>query len=254
VRLFLKIDESYLICHTLKNSSSDRFSSKDQKSDIVALQNAAWKASELNYKFLAGSLFDNPIDVSKQFLESITRSIPEYLASLQASPEYAVIYKQTKEYLNGCEEQWSNNFEKTEKLVKSLTGIEFNDDFTVFITHPSLKNGRFIGNKTIVWGHHEDWPNYTTVYLWHEILHYYLGNTKVSHALIQFITDNELRVDLNSGTYPPFEGHHELFKVMEQSLSLWQNYLGSETKNLNELKKEIEALVDTGTKETAFKS
>ena len=51
--------------------------------------------------------------------------------------------------------------------------------------------------KPILWGHKEEYENYTTIYLWHEILHTYFDKTDISHAIIQLITDCELQNRLN---------------------------------------------------------
>lgn len=61
-----------------------------------------------------------------------------------------------------------------------------------------------------MWGGLEMWPNYTTIYVWHEIFHSILPGqglktTDLDHALIQLITDNELNARLNGFSYPPFD-------------------------------------------------
>jgi len=109
----------------------------------------------------------------------------------------------------------------------------------VYITHPSLKNGQYLGENKITLGHNEDWPNYFTIYLWHEILHSYLGKTDLEHALIQFITDEELRIKLNGGEYPPFVGHKNLFPLMERILPFWRKYLKNKSKNIIEFKNNL---------------
>ncbi|MBI2019365.1 hypothetical protein HYS95_01690 [Candidatus Daviesbacteria bacterium] len=91
---------------------------------------------------------------------------------------------------------------------------------------PQFKKWAVSGDNDIAWGHAPEWNNYATVYLWHEALHSYLDYTDLSHALIQFVTDNELRVRLNKGdTYPPFVGHKDLFPLMNKLLPNWQSYL-----------------------------
>ncbi len=94
--------------------------------------------------------------------------------------------------------------------------------------------------NVIGWGHHEEWPNYTTVYLWHEILHSYLGYSELEHTLIQLVTDNELRVQLNGGSYPPFVGHENLNPLTEKLFPYWKKYLQKDNKNIYELKEKLE--------------
>ena len=75
------------------------------------------------------------------------------------------------------------------------------------------------------WGHFQ---NYTTVYLWHEILHLIMELEDVSHAVNQMATDNELRIRLNKTSYPPLEGHDWLKPIMKKILPKWGDYLQSD--------------------------
>ena len=165
--------------------------------------------------------------------------LPNLLLAFKKDKYYKKILIQTKDYLDFCEKQWNNNYQRTSKIIKELTRFNLNKKFTVYITHPSLKNGCCIENDKIAWGHNEDWPNYSTVYLWHEILHSYFRSTNVKfnnkdieHSIIQFITDNELRIRLNGGQYPPFKGHPKLFPLMKKISPYWIKYLKSEKKDI----------------------
>ena len=115
-----------------------------------------------------------------------------------------------------------------------MTGFDFNKTIVVYIVHSSLPSGKtfiFAEGQPILWGHNDLFENYTTVYLWHEILHTYLGTSQLEHALIQLIADNELRIQLNGGSYPPFEGHAYLLPLMKKVLPLWNEYLAKTDKN-----------------------
>ena len=57
---------------------------------------------------------------------------------------------------------------------------------------------------------------------------------KKEHAVIELITDEELRTRLNGGKYPPFVGHGYLQKVKEKLLPKWRKYLKSEKQNIRE--------------------
>ena len=60
-----------------------------------------------------------------------------------------------------------------------------------------------------------------------------------NHALIQLITDNELRIRLNGGKYPPFEGHSTLTAEMSSLLPKWQEYLLSPNKDILAFEKSL---------------
>lgn len=240
MKLNFIINEDYLFVHTLSSTSSDRFSSKKYKKDIIALQNLAWRKSKRCYNFLIGRLLPN--DWTDKNVKSLSREFPIFLNAARKTSQYKKILLQTKKYLNFCQDQWNKNYSFSQIVMKELTGFELNKIFDVYITHPSLKNGRYLGNNKIVWGHNEDWLNYTTVYLWHEILHSYFKNTDWSHALIQLMADNELRIRLNSGKYPPFVGHENLFPLMRRMLPYWKKYLKSKQKDILKLQELLTGL------------
>lgn len=217
------IDKNYLLVHTL--SGKDKFSSDDHKEDVVAFQNLAWRKSEKNYNLLING--------------TSWEKTEKYLMTLIKSAAFKFLLKQTQDYLIFCKKQWDTNYSVSSQIVQSLTGFDLNKEIKVYITHPSLKNGVYFGDNAIGWGHHEDFPNYTTVYLWHEILHSYLGYSDLDHSLVQFITDEELRTKLNGGSYPPFVGHEELNPLMEKILPYWKRYIASNKKDIYAFKKEL---------------
>jgi len=238
MKLNFTINEDYLIAHTLSSTASDRFSSKKHKENIVSFQNFAWKKSKKCYNFLAGRIYPEDFLYLKS-IKSTVRELPNFLLALKKNKYYKKILIQTKDYLDFCERQWNDNYQYTGKIIKELTEFNLNKQFIIYITHPSLKNGCCIENDKIVWGHNEDWPNYSTVYLWHEILHSYFrfanikfSNKNIEHSIIQLIADNELRIRLNGGKYPPFKGHSKLFPLMKKILPFWKKYLKSEKKDI----------------------
>jgi hypothetical protein len=165
------------------------------------------------------------------------------MEKIEITPEYKKLFNQTKDYLELCRTQWQKNLDKTSSIIGELTGLDLNRQFTIIITHPSLRNGYSLGqinnSYTIDWGTSEEWPNYITVYLWHEILHSYFEMNDSTHALIQLITDNELLTRLNGGKYPPFEGHSNLIPRMKSILPKWQEYLLSPNKDILAFEKSL---------------
>ena len=163
------------------------------------------------------------------------------MSIIEQSLAFAPIRAQTEAYLQWCQEQWERNVAQTCEYICELTGFDLATSFTVYVTHPSLCNGSYLGEHNIQWGHHEDWPLYTTVYLWHEILHSYFCPGDLNHALIQLLTDNELRVRLNEGaSYPPFVGHPRLFPLMHALLPDWRAYLAEAHKDIRQLEARLQ--------------
>ena len=230
------INEDYLVAHTLY--CMDKFSSEKNKKLIVDFQNYAWKVSKEMYNFVARSSYPELWldDKSKKQ----TADLLDFFRKLKANPNYKQIYKQTSEYLDKCKKQWDKNFEKTYKTMSDVTGISFDKKFIVYITHPTLKNGCYLGDNKIAWGHTEEWPNYITVYLWHETLHSYFSTSKLDHAIISFLSDEFLRSKLTGDKYPPFVTHKELHPLMKKILPEWKNYLSSSNKNIFEFRDSLE--------------
>lgn len=231
ISLSFTIDDNYLLWHVLASMEDERFSSTKYKRDILDFQNYAWKEDKRLYDFLVGRMRPSNF-VGAKLNESIEK-LPGYVRSLKQSPEYEKLLRQTRDYLQQCRLQWRDNSDATHYRIQEITNIELDTNFTVYITHPGLKNGSNIGDGTILWGHSEDWPNYTTVYLWHEILHSYFGSGDVEHAVIELITDEELRTRLNGGGYPPFEGHLHLEPIKRELLDYWHAYLKSGDKDIH---------------------
>jgi len=229
MKLSFLLDEDYLIYHTFCNP--ERKGSKE----IVKFQNFAWRKSPECYSLLSGKEGKVPPDE----IGSTVKELPLFIKTLKSSIAYKEILVETKDYLQFCKVQWAKNLQASSKAMKELTGLSFNKRFRVFVTHPSLHNGMNWGNDTISWGHPEEWPNYTTVYLWHEILHSCLVRSDESHAIIQLLTDNELRIRLNGGRYPPFKGHEGLFPLMRKISPSWKQYLKSSDRNILEFQSSI---------------
>lgn len=247
MRLNLTIDQSYLVGHTLSSMSPDRFSSSRHKKDIVSFQNYAWSKSEECYNFIIGRTYPEVwIDDNDR---SILEKASAYLSTITRNQTYKKIYLQTKRYLEFCNRQWIKNYHNSVEIISNLTGLNLDKTLTVYITHPSLKNGAYLGNNKVCWGHKEEWPNYTTVYLWHEILHSYFSRTDFDHALILLIADNELRIRLNGDKYPPFEGQKTLFPLANKLLSYWKEYLFSKPRDIMKLRRALLRL-KVSTKET----
>ncbi len=230
MKLDFVIDESYLIYHTLKSIEPEMFSSNLYKKDIIAFQDYAWNKSQKCYNFLIGR--HSPWDLTVSNIKNLSKELNLFIKNIKKSKYYKKIFLQTQRYLKFCKRQWSKNHTMAIKLLNELTDFDFNKTFIVYITHPSLKNGRYLGDNRIVWGHKEEWPNYTTVYLCHEMLHSYFDHTPISHSIIELISDEELRARLNKGKYPPFIGHNSLVKLKNKILPYWKKYVKKGSKDI----------------------
>lgn len=164
--------------------------------------------------------------------------LDSFISKLLKSKEFNVLKKQTTKSIELLEIEWNRNLEITNTYVKNL-GIDIEGEFNIYIVHPGLRAGSYLGNNTIIWSFQEYWSNYNTVYLWHEILHSYFEHCDINHALIELITDEELRTKLNGGEYPPFVGHQNLVEIKNKILPIWREYLNNNSTDIKSLIKNI---------------
>ncbi len=150
--------------------------------------------------------------------------------------EFKRLFSETEKYKNFVEKQWKENEKLILNYFENTLGLEIPTyEIAVYIFHPKSCHGKANKQtKTIQWGHSEDWKNYTTVYLSHEIMHIITDqkckNIKTMHALIELSIDNELRITLNKkGKYfkeGKFNiGHPYLRNLENIILPHWNNYL-----------------------------
>lgn len=189
--------------------------------------NSIWEEDHEIFYFLAGtweySLYGkNLIDIAqKGFLK---------LEEIREDPRLLRLVKETEEYKIFIEKQWKQNESFILEQLKSFWVLvsEKRPSIDVFLTHPKLKNGLTIDNGKIAWGHEEDFKNYSSVYLSHELLHILTQNdpSNVTHAIIELMTDNEMRIRLNGyGTYFEFKGHSYLKELEESIYPHWKEFL-----------------------------
>jgi hypothetical protein len=155
------------------------------------------------------------------------------LCEAKKTVQYPILLAQTKQRLSECKDQWNENYKQTFAFMKEITGLQFHHSFTIYITHPAMPTGANIGNQRICWGGKEPKKNWTTVYLWHEILHsFLLDPTYLNHAIIEIVTDVELRHLINGVNDSDWKGHEECRELKRLIAPDWKKYLSSPEKNI----------------------
>ncbi len=241
IRAQFVINEKYLVVYTLTQCATDRFIPGVPTEDVVAFQNRAWEIDSDAYQCLRFGLSDHSF--VQHFLGM--KCIHDQLARTERlvdemlnDPLFVPVREQTKAALSRIESEWLSNYEKTHDLMTELTGLDLDYDFNICVSHPAQKTGKN-GDPNIFWTDRNDFPDYNTVYLWHEIMHSFIkplkkneGTFGISHAVIELLTDNELRVQLNGGHYPPFLGHDCLLAFKQNLLPSWHKYKQAKEKNI----------------------
>lgn len=211
--------------------------------DLVSYKHIKW-AIETIY------LNSNSLSPETQ-IKKLSKDIQKIFQVVFHSQEFKKIFEETIQYKNLVEHQWDQNKAFVLNYLEEILGKKLpNLSLSVIIIYPKLKEGRVSSKKFIIWGHLEDWSNYTTVYLAHELLHvlfdyYKLPQNELSHAIIELISDNELRIKLNQkGEYfregRKHVGHSYLRKIEKQILPYWFRYLKNKQRNIYSLCKQLE--------------
>lgn len=235
LKLNFEVDPRYLIYYALVNCSANSFIN-DADPNLVAFQNLAWERDQQAYSFLRNDMMGSIM--GNESLANMGERAEKLLSSLAKEPLFNTLHEETLDSMYKTKLEWENDFERSSSIMQELTGFEFNMEFRVVFSHPSQTNGR--GGLTIQWSYRNDFPHYNTVYLWHEIMHTYLPAhshdvvVNLEHAVIELLTDEELRKRFNGGEYPPFVGHQALSSMKEKLLPNWSAYLVRPQKNIRE--------------------
>lgn len=232
MELIFRLNKDYVFFHALNMTQNE-----EPFFGWGNFTNKIWEESPEIFYFLAGApeyVLYFSLDEEKK---ELYKKANEKLKNLRKTPEYKRLIKETEVYFLFVKKQWEKNRDNVLSFLRETCKATIPENsISVFITHPKLKNGMAIDKKTIAWGHSEDFKNYSTVYLCHEILHILtdFDNSEITHAVIEIAADNELRMKLNKkGKYFEYPGHLLLRKTEKKILPYWKKYLTKKEKNIN---------------------
>jgi len=211
------LDKNYLVKLCIRSYQEDKFNKKAinyNKGLIINFNKIAKEKSENIYNIICKNWNTDKYD----------KNVSNYLNSLINIDIFREIVNETNKTIPLLEKEWGSNFKTTSEYIYSL-GIKLEDKFTVYVNHPIFLEGQYWGDGVIIWSYRKDFPNYNTIYIWHEILHEYIGKSDKEHALIELITDNEMRRILNNTQYPPFIGHKDLEDYKSKINPKFQKFL-----------------------------
>jgi hypothetical protein len=239
VKLNFVIDERRLVGSLLLEDWTN-FSERYQ-TQVRAFQEYMWKKKRKECFLLADAFLPKEFSLPGQF--GTCRVLRKLIRAAKEFPLYSQLRHETEERLEFCCSQWEKNYQTTFAMMKELTGIPFQDVFTVYINHPGLRGGANYQTGEIFWGGQEHFENYTTVYMWHEVMHSYWPEKQnpLTHAIQELICDNEMQFRLSRAPYPPTIGHPYLDALREKIVPEWKEYLLLPKKDLYQFHKKIEA-------------
>lgn len=181
-----------------------------------------------------------------EWLNGAAEEVESILTFLSSSDEYNRLIDATKKYRDWLEREWNR---KSTRVIRELSDIVRTElpvhPITVYVVEPTIRWGQYTRGHGIVWGHDEEWNNYSMVYLSHEYLHSFLPKTNVAHAVIELATDNELRLRLNgNGKYFDIDTRSRLLGIEKELLSNWREYLRISSGDIKEFISDNESLRD----------
>jgi hypothetical protein len=258
LKLNFVTDPAYLAYKTLTGYRRFEIPSIDQ---VNAFQDRAWSLDRDAYSYLQDHDLEAAI-LSKQSIEdgsAMSTRAKNLLQRMQEDPTFQPVLAETNKGLMAVKTEWEANRSRTQSIMQDLTGLPLDGELTVSITHPAIAQGRtYTDSGLILWSNQNDFPNYNTIYLWHETLHNVIAprmvgedSFDVAHAVIELLTDDELQTRLNGGSYPPLIGHEDLKKGEEYLMPSWRDYLSCPGKKdimkyLDEAAKVIESTPSAG--------
>jgi hypothetical protein len=263
------IDKCNLACHAVRepvatDGQETFIRGKEPRIRLQQFKEAAEKLDRQSCRFLTAERLYTMMTLANHEgvkLSVLCRRLESFIKALLQEPAFELILKDTQTALESYSKEWLDDYEKSFEIISRLTGLKLDRSFDVYITHPCQRQGMNRSDR-IFHTYRTGFPHYNTVYLWHEIMHSYLKpddrtgqkqDYNASHAVIELLTDNELRCRLSNETYPPFQGHEFLDKTRECLLPSWREYVsGKDHDILKYLKQatELERIRLSGTKKS----
>lgn len=229
--ILFKVNPWYAFLHAI-NMNQD----EEPFKGWAKFTNDIWEKSPDVFYFLAGAAEHVLYVKNVAGYRALFRKHLQALAKIQKTKQYKRLVRETEQYRVLVEAQWKKNKTVALKLLQDLSGLSLpKHAVTINFSHPALRNGMAIDDNNIAWGHKEEYPNYSTVYICHELLHIMTkhDNSDALHAAIELLADNEIRIRLNKkGRYFEHENHWHLKALEKKLYPAWKRYLKQENRNI----------------------
>lgn len=195
----------------------------------VTLQNKMWDKYRYEYMFLQFCLKNS------YNIYSTIDHIIKVMDFIIDNPLFNNVLKDVKKFKKELLTEWSSKKDHILKIVKDITKIDIFQSMTyiLYITSEKLNVGKNISKyyfkkNVFIYSHKNLCDNYNMSYIIHEALHSVFGSIEIEHAIIELISDNELRIRLNNMDNNYFEyGHNYLRPILIKLLPYWKKYLQS---------------------------
>ena len=249
-----KINKYYLVGYTMVSKNKPFLAWKKLEEKIWQKYKDEPAYYFLNPKYISWALEKLQTDFSDKNINGVflkqTAILKKIYKEIFKTKEFKRLRKETEKHLIFVKNQWQKNEKETLKILQEISGLPLpKQKITVYITHPKSRNAKTIDKNTIACGRTENWKNYLTVYICHELLHImtwpaqFQPHFNILHAIIMLV-DDELKFRLSKkGKYLNFkkdELNNEVIKLInlaKRILPYWRKYLsGKLGKNILKLK------------------
>ncbi len=241
IRLDFIADPTLVACYAIKFHPQEANYLKSTLASPKAIEQFArnvWNRDMKACEFLRYGF--SQIDIVQDDFIAVANNAREFLRTITQDVFFQPVLQETLKALSAVREEWEQNYSKTFDIMSELTGLTLEKAINVYITHPLIPNGENRHGK-IFWTYRLDWPNYNTVYLWHEIMHMFLPplnhnndyGASPEHAVVELLTDCELRARVSGIDYPPMVGHQSLRELELKLLPAWKKYLEEPKKDIS---------------------
>ena len=229
MELFFKIDEDFLLNHTLSNAEKGIKCNPKYEKSLDEFVHAAKDKDRKSYENFLNGIKDN--------------KVIHFTEEMKKTTMWKRIMMQTSEYGRMVRDEWAANQSRSLKIMEDLTGTSLDTEFEVFITHPGILNSQTIGDKKISFGGwRPDLKNVHTLFLWSEIMKIVFDDNTIENAIRETMCLEELRIRMNNGKYPPYIGSENLNSTKDQIMPLWGKYVKLKTKHLPSFVEEAQIL------------
>ena len=238
-------DKDFVLQHVLK-SYSDYL-------PFLRIKKKVWEMNPDLYQILSQNL--EPLIIERGLIKGLplaVKNLDKNILSIYKTNDFKKIFRETEQYAAIVEKQWKRNYVVSAHNLSDIIKIDLSKidkHITVYISHPRLSRGRsYVENNAITWSHPDEWKNYATIYLWHEVMHNITEDTPCAphlmHSLIELSCDNELRIRLNGGRKYFREdgiplGHKYLIDLNKKILPDWKKYLDNPHEDIYQFEKRM---------------
>jgi hypothetical protein len=180
ISFHFNVEPAHVAFYLISNTAPNQFVSGECDPEIVCFQNAVWKKDKEAYDFIR----HGPQEINfihKESVKNLAERADVLMKEMLTDSTFTPVLAETIKSVDQVRIEWEANMLRTNDMVREMTELKLEKVVEVYLTHPKIKQGHATRYDYICWAYRLTWPNYNTVYLWHEALHLLLPGDDVEH-------------------------------------------------------------------------